>query len=126
MKRVNFMRVTQRKPVNDPVIERIIDALNVRHISQNQLIDHLGLGNGAFTRWKYNGGKSYLDYIDDISEYLHVSKEYLLYGDHIDFQEVSLLPSEIEIYKKLRELTEAQRNNVFETIDLYWRSNNRL
>jgi transcriptional regulator with XRE-family HTH domain len=111
------MRATHRKPVNDPVIDRIIDTLKVRNISQKELIEHLGLTNGAFTRWKYNGGKSYMDYIDEIANYLHISKAYLLYGEHTDFQEVSLLPSEIEIYKKLRRLTESQRNIVFDLIN---------
>lgn len=121
-----YMRKTDRKKVDDPVIDRIIDSLKMRHISQKELIDHLGLANGAFTNWKYDGGKSYLDYIDEISDFLHVSKGYLLYGEHIEFQEVSLLPSEIEIYKKLRELTNAQRNNIYETIDLFWKSNSHM
>ena len=103
--------------VDDPVIDRIIDTLKVRNISQKELIDHLGLANGAFTRWKYNGGKSYMDYIEEISEFLNVSKRYLLYGEHTDFQEVSLLPSEVEIYKKLRRLTESQRTIIFNLID---------
>ena len=120
------MRQTKKKVVNNPIVERIIDTLNTRSISQNDLIEHLGLGNGAFTRWKYDGGKSYMKYIDSISEYLNVSKEYLLYGTDDPSTELKLLPSEIEIYKKLRELTETQRNHIYESINIIWKANNQL
>ena len=117
------MRITERKPVEDPVIDRMIDTLKVRNISQKELIDHLGLANGAFTRWKYNGGKSYMDYIDEIADYLHISKSYLLYGEHTEFQETSLFPSEVEMYKKLRGLTDSQRSIVFSIINEFSNQN---
>ena len=65
------MRQTKKKVVKNPIVERIIDVLNLRSISQNELIEHLGLGNGAFTRWKYDGGKSYMKYIDEANEILN-------------------------------------------------------
>ena len=120
------MRQTKKKVVKNPIVERIIDVLNVRSISQNELIDHLGLGNGAFTRWKYDGGKSYMKYIDEIADYLNVSKDSLLYGTNDGNTELQLLPSEIDTYKKLRELTEEQRNHVYELIHIMWKANNQL
>jgi hypothetical protein len=119
------MRKTSKKIVNDPVIIRIIDTLKIRHLSQNDLIHHLELPNGTFTSWKYNGGKSYTKYIDQIAEYLNVSNRYLLYGEAQNFQNTSLLPSEVERYKKLRQLTEAQRNHIYESIDLFWDANHQ-
>ena len=97
----------------------------MRHISQNELIDHLGLANGAFTRWKYDGGTSYLDYMDDIADYLHISRNYLLYGESAEFQETSLLPSEVELYQKLRNLTDTQRSIVFSIVDEFSNQNSK-
>lgn len=119
------MRQTKKKVVKNPIVERIIDVLNLRSISQNELIEHLGLGNGAFTRWKYDGGKSYMKYIDEIADFLNVSKDYLLYGTNDGNTELQLLPSEIDTYKKLRELTEEQRNHVYELIHIMWKANNQ-
>ena len=120
------MRQTKKKVVKNPIVERIIDVLNLRSISQNELVEHLGLGNGAFTRWKYDGGKSYMKYIDEIADFLNVSKDYLLYGTNDGNTELQLLPSEIDTFKKLRELTEEQRNHVYELIHIMWKANNQL
>jgi transcriptional regulator with XRE-family HTH domain len=119
------MRQTQKKVVKNPIVERIIDTLEVRSISQNELVSYLGLGNGAFTRWKYDGGKSYMKYIDQIASFLNVSKDYLLYGN-TDDESVTLLPSDVESYRKLRELTEEQRSHILEEINLFWELNNRV
>lgn len=120
------MRQTNKKIVDDPVVKRIIDTLNVRHLSQKSLLDYLDLPNATFTAWKYDGGKSYMKYIDKISDYLNVSKNYLLYGESENFQEISLLPSEIESYKKLHELTAAQQKYVMESINLLWDANHHV
>lgn len=110
------MRVTNRKPVNNPVVERISDTLSIRGIGQNDLISHLGLSNGTFTRWKYDGGTSYMEHLDEIAAYLHVSKEFLLYGTDDEGVEMKLQPSEVTPIKKLRELSPEQRNLVYQTI----------
>ena len=52
------MRQTEKTIVKNPIVERIIDTMKARSISQNELIEYLGLGNGAFTRWKYDGSTS--------------------------------------------------------------------
>ena len=38
------------------------------------------MGNGIFTRWKYENVKTYMIYIDDIAHFLGVTSSYLLYG----------------------------------------------
>ena len=98
------MRKTQKQIVENPVVQRIIETLKSRSVKQNELIDHLGLSNGTFTKWKYDGGESYMKYIDSIADFLHVSKEYLLYGGNEDCIKFEIMPSEIELIKKSFEL----------------------
>lgn len=119
------MRNTDKKIVDNPVIRRIINTLQARNLSQKQLIEYLGLPNGTFTSWKYNGGSSYMKYISSISEFLHVSDNYLLYGES-DTDDTTLLLSDTEDYKKFRQLSVEQQNLIRNTIDIIWRSNKGL
>ena len=119
------MRTTEKNIVDSPVMERILNALRVRNLTQKQLIEYLGLPNGTFTSWKYNGGKSYMKYIDGISEFLNVPKEYLLYGDPSS-DDTALLLSDVEDYKKFRQLSDEQQCLIRNAIDIIWRANNGL
>ena len=66
-----------------------------------------------------------LKYIDDISKYLNVPKEYLLYGDPV-IDDTSLLLSDVEDYKKFRQLSDEQQCLIRNAIDIIWRANNGL
>jgi transcriptional regulator with XRE-family HTH domain len=119
------MRTTEKNIVDSPVMERILNTLRVRNLTQKQLIEYLGLPNGTFTSWKYNGGKSYMKYIDGISEFLNIPKEYLLYGDPSS-DDTALLLSDVEDYKKFRQLSDEQQCLIRTAIDIIWRANNGL
>lgn len=102
------MRNTERSTCNNPVIERIETTLKERNLSQLQLIDSLGLGASAFTRWKYDNGKSYLKYIDQIADFLGVSVDYLLHGNspggwELTAQEIKMIHLFRSISKKGQE-----------------------
>lgn len=60
------------------ILDRIIDLLG--NTDQKQLTDHLGLKKTAFTDWKSGKSNSYRKYLVEISEYFHVSLDYLVYG----------------------------------------------
>ena len=122
---VSKMRKTQKQIVENPVIQRILETLKSRSVKQNELTDHLGLSNGIFTKWKYDGGESYMKYIDSIADFLHVSKEYLLYGGNEDCIKFEIMPSEIELIKKYRKLSDNQRSYISDGIDLFINSNSR-
>ena len=62
----------------DPVFERIEAVIKQTGLSQAGLCIYVGIKSNVYTEWKYEGGRSYLRYIDKIAEYLHVSSEYLL------------------------------------------------
>ena len=119
------MRKTQKQIVENPVIQRILETMKSRSVKQNELTDHLGLSNGIFTKWKYDGGESYMKYIDGISEFLNVPKEYLLYGDPSS-DDTALLLSDVEDYKKFRQLSDEQQCLIRTAIDIIWRANNGL
>ena len=119
------MRTPAKEVVNNPVITRIIDSLAYRNLTQKELIDYLGLPNGTFTSWKYKNGKSYMKYIDKISDFLNVSKNYLLYGE-IESDSTGLLLSDVEGYRKFRQLSAEQQNVIRNTIDIIWKANNHL
>lgn len=112
------MRPTNKTVVEDPIVNRIIDEMNRNGINQKELIDYLGLGSGAFTRWKYNGMKSYMKYIDHIAEYLGVSKSYLLTGsDEPDSFE--LTTKEKEVISLYRKMPKSDQNCVYKLIKGY-------
>ncbi|MDE7193853.1 MAG: helix-turn-helix domain-containing protein [Oscillospiraceae bacterium] len=60
------------------ILDRIIDLLG--NTDQKQLTDHLGLKKAAFTDWKSGKSNSYRKYLVEISEFFHVSLDYLVYG----------------------------------------------
>ena len=68
------------KETEDPIVQRIIEAMKDQHISQKELTGTLGLSNGAFTKWKNGENRSYLKYMDQLSKALNVTVEFLLYG----------------------------------------------
>ncbi len=100
------MRVSKRKLTNDPVLLRIISALKDIGKTEKQLIEYLGMVRGTFTSWRYQNVKSYMSHIDEISEYLSVSPNYLLRGidDEVNFETLS--EAEIQLLKKYRSADE--------------------
>lgn len=74
------MRNTERKPCDNAVVKRIELSMKNRGLNQKQLMKALDLPVSVFTQWKYDNGKSYTKYIDEISKILDVSSEYLLSG----------------------------------------------
>ncbi len=95
---------TDREPVDNPVVERIEGLLQVQGKTQKGLIEFVGLANGAFTNWKYNNGRSYMDHLGAICEYLDTSPNYLLYGKDGEINKDTLSPVELELIKNYRRL----------------------
>lgn len=114
------MRQPKREVVDDKVIERMLEIMRERRISQQELVDYLGLANGIFTNWKYKGSKSYMNYIDKISECLGVSKTYLVSGEDEQINRDSITRFEVEIITMLRELDDRKRELSYQTIKAFW------
>ena len=74
-------------------------------VNQQEVAQYLGLGNGTFTKWKYDNGKSYLKHLNKIAEYLGVSKTYLLEGINEVTKDEKLSQKEqklLEIFRNLK------------------------
>ena len=113
---VSKMRKTQKQIVENPVIQRILETMKSRSVKQNELTDHLGLSNGIFTKWKYEGVESYMKYIDSIAEYLNVPSDYLLYGT-VDSGHIKQITFEdLEILNSIADLTPEEKQFVKNTI----------
>ena len=102
------MRNTDRVPNDNPVIERMEHLLSIQAKTKKDLLTYLGLGNSAFTRWKYDNSKSYLKYIDRIANFLETTSEYLLYGAKED-EKVMLTKEEMKLIDAFRMLNREKR-----------------
>ena len=65
----------------DPVVERILNMMEQRGISQREMAAMLGISEGSFSKWKNQGSKSYNRYLSKLSEILNVPVSYLVSGD---------------------------------------------
>ncbi len=103
------MRNTERPVVDDPVLGRILSTMEEKGVNQQEVTKHLGLGNGAFTRWKYNNGKSYLQYLGRIAEFLGVSRDYLLTGIEEIVENEKLSKNEQKLLEAFRNLKKIEQ-----------------
>lgn len=67
--------------MNDPVVERILNMMEQRGISQREMAAMLGISEGSFSKWKNQGSKSYSKYVGQLGEILNVPVSYLVNGD---------------------------------------------
>ena len=74
-------KTANQKPVEDEVLERIVDLTNRRGMSQKELAAELGITNAAFSKWKISTGKPYMKYMKQLCEILQVSDAYILDGE---------------------------------------------
>ena len=67
--------------IDDPVVERIMNMMKQRGISQKEMAAMLGVSEASFSKWKNRGSKSYTRYLGQLSEILNVPVSYLVSGD---------------------------------------------
>ena len=70
----------KRTPTEDPVIDRIEEMLKLHKKTKKELLEYIGIDSSMFTTWRYANGKSYMKYINGISDFLGVSVGFLLNG----------------------------------------------
>ena len=104
------MRNTNRKVIDEPVLNRILATMQEKGVNQQDVARHLGLGNETFTRWKYENGKSYIKYLGKIAEYLGVSRKYLLDGTVEISEDEKLTEKERKLLETFRELKKAEQD----------------
>ncbi len=72
------MRFINKKLTDDPVLLRILDLLKEKGSTEKDMVRYLGIGNGAFTHWKYEGQKSFHQHIGAMAEYPGGNAEFSL------------------------------------------------
>ncbi len=105
------MRQKKRKVTENPVVLRIMDQLKLQGKTEKDLVRHLGLSDSAFSSWKFEDGKGYEKRIDEISEFLGVTKGYLYDGidDYVNAD--TLTATEIKLVKQFRTMGNEQQKN---------------
>ena len=98
------MRNTTRTVADEPVLNRILETMKEKGVNQQDV------GNGAFTKWKYDNGKSYLKHLNRIAEYLGVSRTYLLQGINEVVKDEKLSQKEQKLVEVFRELKKAEQD----------------
>jgi len=104
------MRNTNRKVVDEPILNRILATMQEKGVNQQDVARHLGLGNEIFTRWKYENGKSYIKYLEKIAEYLGVSRKYLMEGIEVVSEDEKLTKKEQKLLATFRTLKKAEQD----------------
>ena len=103
----------KRKMTDDPVVQRIVDLLGERGITEKELIQKLGMSRGTFTAWKYGRVKSYQAHINEIADILEVSPNLLLRGVDNEVNVETLSETEIRLIKDFRSMdNEGQRHTL--------------
>lgn len=62
----------------DITLERILELISLKNLSQKDVTDFLGISANSFTNWKSERNTSYKKYVYAIAEYFGVSVDYLL------------------------------------------------
>jgi len=92
----------KRQPTEDPVIDRIEEMLKYHKKTKKELLEYIGIDSSMFTTWRYANGKSYMKYINAISDFLGVSVEYLLNGTPDEDRMLFMEQDEIALIKLYR------------------------
>lgn len=87
------------------VLSNILNLMKVKGVRQKDLAEFLGVSQNAITQWKMHKTKSYMKYLDRLSEYFNVSKDELLQADNKQIFESYLSKDEQQIIKQYRLLT---------------------
>ena len=110
------MGKAKRKMSDDPVLHRILEMLRQRNRTDIELVNYLGLSNGAVTKWKYQGSKSYLTHISEIADFVEVTPDYLLNGVDREVNIENLSPLEVTLLQMFRKIDVKGQECIVETV----------
>lgn len=104
---------------NKAILGRIKQLLVDNNLLERDLIEHLGIGGETFNNWKKNRSDSYLHYLVEISEYLHVTVDYLLVGGDKDKDRANnemFSDQELSLVNMFREVKLSERKYVIDLL----------
>ena len=113
------MRQAKRELTDDPVLLSILELLNEKGRTEKDMVEYLGLGNGAFVHWKYDNHKSFQLHTSKMAKYLGVTPNYLLSGRDEDINTDTLSVSEIKLIRLYRQMQFQQKECLMQTAVLF-------
>ena len=109
------MKETKREVTDDPIMLRIIEAVDKSGKKASELMDFLSISKNSFDNWKFRGLKSYMTYIDKIADFTGTSLDWLIRGYEPDSS--MLTADEIEIVQGYRNLNVVRKNLMRDLLD---------
>lgn len=83
------------------LLDRVKDLMDQSGIKAKQLTTELGISNSSFTDWKKGKGSPSLDTVAKISDYFHVSIDYLVRGEEFSRTEECMAQNLLEFSSPL-------------------------
>ncbi len=115
----NEMKPSKHELTNDVVVLKIMEQLQLQGKTEKELEQAIGLTTGAFARWKYLNGKSYKKYLNQIADFLDVTKEFLLDETDSVISIGNITLSELRLVHMYRKMDLKQRKCIFETAECF-------
>lgn len=56
------MRTSKKPIVDNEIVRRIISTMKSNGVRQKDLMENIGVASQVFASWKYDNGKSYMNY----------------------------------------------------------------
>ncbi len=111
------MRTSKKSIVENEIVRRIISTMKSNGVRQKDLMENIGVASQVFASWKYDNGKSYMNYIDKIANYLNVTPEFLIHGKQTN--DIVYTEEDKELIKNFHRLSQAQKNHVSQLVILF-------
>jgi transcriptional regulator with XRE-family HTH domain len=110
------MKLPKNELTQEPVMLRILKELKEQGKTGKELEEALGLGNGAFSKWKYQKGNSYMKYLGNIAEFLNVTPEYLKNEPEKEVQLQNMTKKEMNIIFAYRNMGTEEKTCMLQMI----------
>ena len=113
------MNSNKKGMVKDPIVRRILVLLKEEGKVDKDLTDYLGLPSGSMSKWKYYDSKLYLNYINEICEYLETTPNYLFLGEKETDEIQGLTQTENKIIRLYRSIDKRKQSCIKETLRIF-------
>ena len=104
---------------NYNVLERILELMSEKGLSDRDFELNLGIGKGMVSHWKYEKRTTFLQYICPICELLETNPNYLFYGVEQTDDPIELSPNEKDLIRMYRMVDDDKKRFLKEGLRLF-------
>ena len=97
------------------VFKRIDKIMKAQRRKNNELNSYLKVNNSTYDNWRRGNSKSYLKYIDEIADFLHVDPKELTGDPAVQMQD----PKEDKLLDLFRSVTESEKDLLIKVVDAF-------